>query len=165
MVNPQRFDPYKAYRFRVKWDGRYVAGVSRISPVNLRNALFDHQSRAGPSTVRTSPGRSKFEPITLERGLTHDSAFEDWADKTWRLGAGRVDETAIADFRRDVRLEVYNEAGKRVEAYDFHRCWVSGYQALPQLDAGAAAIAIQQMTLQCDGVERDKSVVEPAEPR
>src|SRR5438034_6833915 len=30
-VNPQRLDPYKNFKFRVKWDGRYVAGIDRKS--------------------------------------------------------------------------------------------------------------------------------------
>ena len=163
-VNPQRFDPYKNFKFRVKWDGKYVAGVSQVSPLIRRTEVIEHREGGDPSTTRKSPGRTKYEPITLERGVTHDIAFEQWANKVWNLGAGLGSEVSLKDFRKDIILELYNEAGQLVLAYKIFRCWVSEFQALPDLDANAAAVAIQYIKLENEGWERDQSVTEPVEP-
>jgi phage tail-like protein len=159
-VNPTRFDPYKNFKFRVKWDGRYVAGISRVSPLVRRTEVILHREGGDPSTSRKSPGRTEFDAITLERGITHDPAFEDWANKVWRFGAPGS-EVALADFRKDIILEIYNEAGQLILAYKVFRCWVSEFQALPDLDANAGAVAIQHIKLENEGWERDTSVVEP----
>jgi phage tail-like protein len=165
-VNPTRFDPYKIFKFRVKWDGQYVAGVSEVSPLVRRTAVVEHREGGDPSTARKSPGLTAFDAITLERGITQDTAFEDWANKVWKLGAPLGSEVALADFRKDIVLEFYNEAGQLVRAYKIYRCWVSEYQALPQLDAGStgSTIAIEHIKLENEGWERDTSVVEPKEP-
>ena len=163
-VNPQRFDPYKGYCFRVKWDGRYVAGISKVSALRRSTEVVEHREGGDPSSSRKSPGRTKYEPITLERGVTHDTEFEKWANKVWNYGAGLGAEVSLASFRKDLILEVYNEAGQLVLAYKIYRCWVSEYQALPDLDANANAVAIQHIKLENEGWERDYDVVEPAEP-
>jgi phage tail-like protein len=149
-VNTFRVDPYKNFKFRVKWDGRYVAGVSKVGM--LKN------------TSRKSPGRTEFDAITLERGVTHDPEFENWASKVWNFGAGLGAEVSLKDFRKDIIIEVYNEAGQKVIAYNVYRCWVSEFQALPDLDANANAIAIQHLKLENEGWARDTSVTEPTEP-
>lgn len=164
-VNAQRFDPYKNFKFRVKWDGRYVAGVCKVSSLKRTTEVVTHREGGDPSGERKSPGRSKFEPLTLERGVTHDREFEQWANKVWSFGAGLGAEASLKDFRKDIILEVYNEAGQLALAYKIYRCWVSEYQALPDLDANAtAAVAIQQIKLENEGWERDVAVSEPAEP-
>jgi phage tail-like protein len=163
-ANPHRFDPYKNYKFRVRWDGRYVAAVSKMSALKRTTEVVKHRDGGDPNTSRKSPGRSEFEPITLERGVTHDLEFEAWANKIWRQGAGLGAELSLKDFRKDVQIEMYNEAGQLVIAYLVYRCWVSEFQALPELDANANAVAIQTLKLENEGWERDVSVVEPQEP-
>jgi phage tail-like protein len=163
-VNPTRVDPYKNYKFRVKWDGRYVAGISRVSALLRTTEVVEHREGGDPSTSHKSPGLTRYEPITLERGVTHDTAFEDWANLVWKPGAGLGAEVALKEFRKDIILEFYNEAGQLVLAYKAYRCWVSEYQALPDLDADANAVAIQHIKLENEGWERDTSVPEPAEP-
>ena len=163
-VNPTRFDPYKNFKFRVKWDGRYVAGISKVSALKRTTEVVEHREGGDPSTSRKSPGRSKFEAITLERGVTHDTEFEAWANKVWNFGAGLGAEVSLRDFRKDITIEVYNEAGQLALAYKVFRCWVSEYQALPDLDANANAVAIQHIKLENEGNERDLEVPEPAEP-
>jgi phage tail-like protein len=163
-VNPTRFDPYKNFKFRIKWDGRYVAGVSKISGLGRTTEVIQHREGGDPSTSRKSPGHTEFAPITLERGVTHDPEFENWANKVWSLGAGRGVEVSLKDFRKDIVLELYNEAGQLVLAYKVYRCWVSEYEILPNLDANANAIAIEQIKLENEGWERDRSVKEPVEP-
>jgi phage tail-like protein len=163
-VNTHRFDPYKNFKFRVKWDGRYVAGVSKVSALKRTTEVVEHREGGDPSTVRKSPGQSKYDPITLERGVTHDPEFENWADKVWNFGAGLGAETSLKDFRKDIIIEMYNEAGQLVLAYRVFRCWVSEYQALPEMDAAANAVAIQTLKLENEGWERDEAVVEPSEP-
>ncbi len=163
-VNAQRFDPYKNFKFRCKWDGRYVAGVSKVSGLKRTTEVVKHREGGDPSTTRKSPGRNEYEAITLERGVTHDAAFEDWAHKVWNFGAGLGSEVSLKDFRKDIIIELYNEAGQKVLAYHVFRCWVSEYQALPDLDANANAVAIQHIKLENEGWLRDESVTEPTEP-
>ena len=162
-VNAQRFDPYKNFKFRVKWDGRYVAGISKVSALKRTTEVVEHREGGDPSSGRKSPGRSKFAAITLERGVTHDTNFEQWANKVWNLGSGLGSEVSLKDFRKDLIIEVYNEAGQLALAYKVFRCWVSEYQALPDLDANANAVAIQHIKLENEGWERDYEVSEPAE--
>ncbi len=164
-VNPQRLDPYKNFKFRVKWDGRYVAGVSRVSALRRTTEVVRHREGGDPSSSHKSPGRTEYEPITLERGVTHDAEFERWANKVWALGRALGTEVSLQDFRKDITLELYNEAGQLVLAYKIFRCWVSEYQMLPDLDANASAVAIEHVKLENEGWERDHSVTEPEEPR
>lgn len=163
-VNAQRFDPYKNFKFRCKWDGKYVAGVSKVSGLKRTTEVVNHREGGDPSSSRKSPGRTEFEPITLERGVTHDPEFENWANKIWNFGTGLGAEASLKDFRKDIIIEVYNEAGQLALAYKVFRCWASEYQALPDLDANANAVAIQTLKLENEGWERDLEVPEPAEP-
>src|SRR5687768_8211146 len=163
-VNARRLDPYKNFKFRVKWDGKYVAGVSKVSALKRSTEVVEHRNGGDPSTSRKSPGRNKYEPITLERGVTHDTEFEKWANKIWNFGSGLGAEVSLKDFRKDLIIEVYNEAGQPVLAYKVYRCWVSEFQSIPDLDANANAVAIQTLKLENEGWERDYDVTEPAEP-
>jgi phage tail-like protein len=163
-VNVNRFDPYKNFKFRVKWDGKYVAGISKVSALVRTTEVVKHREGGDPSTSRKSPGRTEYEPITLERGVTHDLEFERWANKIWNFGSGLGSEVSLNDFRKDLIIEVYNEAGQLVLAYKVYRCWVSRYQALAELDANTGGVLIQSLTLENEGWERDYEVPEPAEP-
>ena len=163
-VNPQRFDPYKNFKFRVRWDNRYVAGVSKVGALKRTTEVVEHRVGGDSSTSRKSPGRSKFEAITLERGVTHDPEFEAWAALVWNVEAGLGAEVSLKDFRKDITIEMYNEAGQLAIAYKVFRCWVSEFQALPELDANANAVAIQSIKLENEGWLRDTEVKEPREP-
>lgn len=163
-VNAQRFDPYKKFKFRVKWDGRYVAGISKVTALKRTTEVISHREGGDPSSSRKSPGRTEYEPITLERGVTHDTEFEKWANKVWHWGANLGAEVSLQDFRKDIILEMYNEAGQPVIAYKIHRCWVSEFESLPELDANVDEIAIQMLTIEHEGWERDVDVTEPTEP-
>lgn len=163
-VNTHRFDPYKNFKFLVRWDGRVVAGISKVGALKVSTEVVEHRVGGDNSTSRKSPGRSKFEPITLERGVTHDAEFETWARKVWNVEAGGGAEVSLRDFRKDLLIDVLNEAGQLVLTYKVFRAWVSEYQALPELDANANAVAIQSIKLENEGWIRDREVVEPAEP-
>jgi phage tail-like protein len=163
-VNPTRFDPYKNFKFRVKWDGRYVAGISKVSALKRTTEVVQHREGGDLSFTRKSPGRTTYDAITLERGVTHDQEFENWANKVWNFTAGAGSESSLKDFRKDIVIEFYNEAGQLVIAYKVFRCWVSEYQALPDLDANANAVAIQYIKLENEGWERDLDTKEPSEP-
>jgi phage tail-like protein len=164
VANPTRFDPYKNFKFRLKWDGLYVAGVSKVSALKRTTETVKHRDGGDPSTSRKSPGRTEYEAITLERGVTHDAAFEAWAAKVWQIGATLGSEVSLADFRKDVILDFYNEAGQLAISYKIYRAWVSEYEALPELDANANAVAIQRLKLENEGWDRDVAVTEPTEP-
>ena len=163
-VNPQRFDPYKNYKFRIKWDGRYVAGISKVGPLIRKTQVIVHREGGDPSSSRKSPGCTQYEPVELERGVTHDLEFEKWSNKVWNYGSGLGAETSLKDFRKDITLELYNEAGQLAIAYKIYRCWVSEYEALPGLDSNKGAVAIQRIKLENEGWERDYEVSEPQEP-
>ena len=163
-VNPQRFDPYKNFKFRVKWDGNYVAGISKVTGLKRTTEVVSHREGGDPSTSRKSPGRSTYDAITLSRGVTMDTAFEQWANKVWNYGSGLGAEVSLKDFRKDIIIEVYNEAGQLALAYNVYRCWVSEYHAFPDLDANANLVAIQEIKLENEGWVRDDTVPEPSEP-
>jgi phage tail-like protein len=158
-VNATRFDPYKSYMFRVKWDGQYVAGLSKMSALKRSTQPVVHREGGDPSTERKSPGKTTYDAVTLERGVTHDPAFEDWANLIHSLES----PMSLKNFRKDVIVDVFNESGQKVLSYQLLRCWVSEYQALPQLDASGAAVAIQTLKLENEGWTRDTAVVEPTE--
>jgi phage tail-like protein len=163
-VNAQRFDPYKNFKFRVRWDGRVVAGINKVGPVKRSTEVIEHREGGDPSTSRKSPGRTKFEPITLERGVTHDTEFVKWANRVWNFGSGLGAEVSLRNFRKDIIIDLYNEAGQLAISYKVFRCWVSEFQALPDLDANANAIAIQTIKLENEGWEQDFEIPEPSEP-
>jgi phage tail-like protein len=162
-VNTTRVDPYKNFKFRVNWDGHPVAGLSKCSALKRTTEVVEHRNGGDPSTSIKSPGRTKFEAITLERGVTHDLVFEQWANKVWHFGAGGGAEVSLKDFRKDLIIEVYNEAGQLAVGYKVFRAWVSEFQALPDLDANANAVAIEHIKLENEGWQRDPDVPEPAE--
>jgi phage tail-like protein len=160
---PLRHDPYKGHRFRVKFGTStdYVAGVSKISSLKRTTEVVTHREGGDPSMSRKSPGRNNFEPITLERGVTHDTDFEIWASKVWNFSGGPGFESSLADFRRDIIIDVFNEAGDKVKSYHVYRCWVSEYQATSDLDANANAVLIEHIKIEHEGWQRDVSVTEP----
>ena len=169
-VNTQRFDPYKNFKFRVRWDGRYVAGVSKVGTLRRTTEVVRHREGGDPSSSRKSPGRTEYEALTLERGVTHDRDFEQWANKVWDFRNAqappeqRTLEVSLADFRKNITIDVFNEARQRVLSYFVYRCWVSEYQALPDLDANANAVAIQTIKLENEGWDRDLAAIELPEP-
>lgn len=163
--NPYRFDPYKNFKFRVRFDsGPYVAGISKVSALKRTTEKVEHREGGDPSTVRKSPGKTSYEAITLERGVTHDTEFEKWANKIWNYESGLGSEVSLMDFRKNLIIDLFNEAGQKVISYKVYRCWVSEYQALPDLDASGNAVAIQSIKLENEGWERDYEVTEPKEP-
>jgi phage tail-like protein len=169
-VNTTRFDPYKNFKFRVSWGSptpdkiHPVAGISKVSVLKRTTEVVEHRNGGDHSSSRKSPGRNKYDAITLERGVTHDLEFEKWAAKVWDYSAGSGQESSLADFRKDIIVDLLNEAGQKVISYKLYRCWVSEYQAMPDLDANANAVAIQHIKLEVEGWERDDQVTEPKEP-
>jgi phage tail-like protein len=164
-VNTYRYDPYKTFKFRVMWDGNYVAGVSKVSGLTRTTEVVKHREGGATSEARLSPGQTSYTAITLERGVTYDEAFEKWANKIWTYGNGDGKEISLKDFRKDIIIELYNEAGQKVLAYKVYRCWVSEYTAMPDLDANSGnTVAIQKIKLENEGWERDADVKEPTEP-
>jgi phage tail-like protein len=169
-VNPTRLDPYKNFKFRVKWDGQYVAGISKVSGLKRTTEVVKHRDGGDESSSRKSPGRTEYDAITLERGVTQDVAFEQWANKVWDYknaqapSDNRNMEVSLADFRKEIIIDVFNEAGQKVLSYQVYRCWVSEYQPMPDLDANANAVAIQHIKLENEGWIRDPSVKEQPEP-
>jgi phage tail-like protein len=172
-VNPQRFDPYKNFKFRVKFGTNpdYVAGVSKVSALKRTTEMVEHREGGDPSSSHKSPGRTKYEAITMERGVTHDPAFEAWANKVWNFGNAqapadqRQKEVSLKDFRKNLVIDLFNEAGQKVMSYKVYRAWVSEYTAEADLDANANVILIQSIKIEHEGWERDGSVGEPTEPQ
>lgn len=160
-VNASRIDPYRSFKFHVTWDQRVVAGISKVGALKRTTEVVSHREGNDISTQRHSPGSTSFDPITLERGVTHDKAFEEWANKVYSTeGDGAV---SLASFRKDITIDLKNLQGVTVLSYRVFRCWVSEFVALPELDANGNAVAIQTMTLQNEGWELDPAVVEPTE--
>ena len=160
-VNSERFDPYRNFKFKIKWDGQYVAGLSKCSLLKKTTESTTWYEAGDQSVPHKLPGKTTYDPITLTAGVTHDTAFEDWAN----LVNNYQGEAAMSlkNFRKDLTIEIGNLQGTTVLAYNVFRCWVSEYQAIPELDAAGNAVMIQTIKLENEGWERDKSVTEPAE--
>lgn len=161
-VNSSRIDPYKNFKFLVKFgpDGRVVAGVNSVSALTQTTETVTHRDGGDMSTSHIMPTTTSFGAITLQRGITHDPEFENWAKKVWDYSDNK---TPLNSFRKEIRIELLNEQGKVAKAYNVFRCWVSEYTALPELDSNSAAVAIESIVLQNEGWERDIDVTEPAE--
>lgn len=167
-INSYRLDPYKSFKFRVIWEGKCVAGISKVTPLKRITKVVPHREGGDFSSSRKSPGRTEYDAITLSRGVTHDEEFEKWARKVWDPNGHAPygkdgTEVSLKDFRKEITIEVYNEAGQKAIAYNVHRCWVSEYQAMPDLDSNTDAVAIQTIKIENEGWERDIAVPEPTE--
>jgi phage tail-like protein len=160
-VNTHRFDPYRNFKFRVKWDGQYVAGVNKVSTLKKTTEMVEWREGGDPSHSRKLPGKTSYEAITLEQGLTHDTTFEDWAGLVNNFQGDAL--MSLKDFRKDITIEVYNLQGSLAVAYNVFRCWVSEFQTLPELDASGNAVMIRMIKLENEGWERDVAVTEPTE--
>ncbi|MBA3037037.1 MAG: phage tail protein [Desulfobacterium sp.] len=160
-VNTHRFDPYKNFKFRVKWDGKYIPGITKISPLTRITETVIYREGGDASNYRLSPGTTKFEPIVIERGLSHDTSFEDWANMVFSLDGDSG--TSLLHYKKDIVIDLFNLQGVKVMAFIVYRCWVSEYQSLPELDSNGKCIAIEKIVLQHEGWVRDTSVLEPQE--
>ena len=163
-VNVHRHDPYKQFKFRVKWDGKYIPGIFRVSGLLRKTAVVSTRKGGAQSVFQQSPGQTTYEPIILERGRTHDTSFEQWANKVWNFGADAGSEVSLKDFRKNIIIELYNEAGQTVMAFKVFQCWPSEYSALKELDAHSQDIAVESLKLEHEGWQRDDEVKEPTEP-
>ncbi|HEX9023383.1 MAG TPA: phage tail protein, partial [Geobacteraceae bacterium] len=145
-VNAQRFDPYRNFKFRIKWDGQYVAGLSKCSALKKTTEMVEWREGGDPSSTHKLPGKTKYDPITLTAGVTHDTAFESWANLVNNYQGDAA--MSLKNFRKDVVIDVFNEAGQKAISYKVYRCWVAEYQALPELDASGNAVMIQTIKLE-----------------
>src|SRR5260370_13710118 len=162
-VNTSRFDPYKTYRFLVYFGvgTTPVAAVSKVTAIKRSSDVIEYKEGGNPIILK-GLGRTKYEPITLERGVTKDTDFVVWADAAQKLDQGHA-STSLKDLRREIRIQLLNEEGQPVHGYIVHRCWVSEFQALPDLDAGGNTVAVEHIKLENEGWEIDSSVVEVPE--
>ncbi len=163
-VNPYRQDPYKRFKFRVRWDGQYISGISYVSGLTRSTQVSTFRDGSDASVIRRLPGQTEYEPIILERGRTHDTAFEVWSNKVWNLGSGQGSEVSLGDFRKDMIIDLYNEAGQLAMSFRVYNCWPSAYSALTELESESRELAIERLVLQHEGWERDYAVAEPTEP-
>jgi len=164
VVNTHRFDPYQRFKFRVKWEGKYIPGIIHISGLNRKTEVVLYRSGGEANSIRRIPGKTVYEPITIKRGRTHDTEFERWANKVYNYGSGAGSEVSLKDFRKNIIIELCNEAGQTVMAFKIYRCWPSRYSALGKLDSLNNSIAVESLVLEHEGWERDYSVNEPSEP-
>jgi len=171
-VNAQRIDPYKNFKFIVKFDGKTpVAALNKCTGLKKTTELIEWREAGNSSTVRKMPGRTSYAAITMEAGVTHDTTFEDWANLVNKFtgakdAAGQMNlggEVSGKSYRKDIRIELLNEQGTPVLAYNISRAWVSEYQALPDLDPAAHAVAITMIKIEHEGFTRDTGLKEPKE--
>jgi phage tail-like protein len=161
IVNAHRFDPYKNYKFRVLWDGRPVLGVSKVGALKRTTEVVNYRSGGENSTDHKSPGRTTYDGLTMERGITHDPEFEKWANLVHPYSGDTAMD--LVNYKKELTLEVMNEKGHVAKRYFLHNCWVSEFTALPDLDANANAVAIENIKIELEGWERDEQTKEPDE--
>ncbi len=163
IVRRSRLHPRRCFGFRLKWQGRDVAGIEAIGGLDCTTDVVEYREGGNP-IVRHEPGRTKYSPLMLEWGLVDDPEFEQWLNSVRRLGADPPDAASLKGIRRDVRIELFDEAGRTVLAYDVFRCWPSALRMLPALDARTLTIPVRLIRLENDGWERDLAVPMPAPP-
>jgi len=161
IINAHRLDPYKNFKFRVLWDGRAVLGVSKVGPLKRTTEVIKHREGGDNSVDHKSPGRTTYDSITLERGITHDLEFESWSNLVHQYSGDPAMD--LVGYKKDLTLEVLNEKGHVAKRYFLHRCWVSEMTAVPDLDANANAVAIEHLKIEVEGWERDLATKEPDE--
>ena len=159
VVNATRVDPYKNFKFRVLWDGKPVLGISKVGSLKRTTEVVKHRSGGENSYDHKSPGRSSYDAITLERGITHDLEFEKWANKVHSFQGDPVMD--LNGYKKDLTLEVMNEKGQVALRYHMFNCWVSEFAAVPDLDANANAVAIEHIKVELEGWQRDEATTEP----
>lgn len=131
-----------------------MSGLRRVTDAVV------HRRGEEPSQARKSPGLTNFDPIVLERGRTHDEEFERWANLVYDIASGGP---ALSRFRKDILIQLLNEAGVLVVSFRVYRCWPAEYVALSELDARASATSFEVLVLEHEGWERDREVTEPDE--
>jgi len=161
IANAHRYDPYKNFKFRVLWDGRTVLGVSKVSALKRTTEVVKHRDGGDNSTDHKSPGRTSYEAVTMERGITHDAEFEKWANLVHAYAGDPTMD--LVNYKKDLTLEVLNERGHVAKRYFLHGCWISEFTATPDLDANANAVAIENIKVELEGWERDVETKEPDE--
>lgn len=163
ITNAHRYDPYKAFKFQVVMDGRFVLGVSKVSALTRTTEVITHRSGGMNSSVHKSPGLTSYGAVTMERGLTHDREFERWANQVHSYAGDAAMD--LVDYKKNIVLEVMNEQGQAAFRYLLYGCWVSEYVAVPDLDANAGGIAIESIKVEVEGWERDHDTKEPSEAK
>jgi phage tail-like protein len=161
VTNAHRYDPYKNFKFRVLWDGRTVLGVSKVGALKRTTEVVKHRDGGDNSSDHKSPGRTSYEAVTMERGITHDAEFEKWANIVHAYAGDPTMD--LANYKKELTLEVLNERGHVAKRYFLHGCWVSEFTAVPDLDANANAVAIENIKVELEGWERDAETKEPDE--
>ena len=161
-VNTQRYDPYRGFLFQVTLEGAVVAGVSKVGALSRSTEVVSHRPGNAVAHQYHSPGLTSHEPIVLERGVTFDMTFHDWANRVYSPeGLGGV---SLKNFRQDILVTLMNLQGVPAISYQLRRAWVSEFQALPEFDANNMnTVGIQTITLQHEGFVRDEAVTEPSE--
>ena len=162
-VNTSRFDPFKNYRFLVYLGTSTapVAGVSKVSAFKRSSDVIEYK-QGGDALIRKGLGRTKYEPITIERGVTFDIDFLNWANAAQVLNQGAASQS-LANLRQEMRIKLLDETGTPDLGFLIHRCWVSEFQALSDLDAGGNQVAIEHIKIENEGWETDPSIVEVKE--
>jgi len=159
--NAKRFDPYKNFKFRLVWDGKPVMGISKVGALKRTTEVVKHRDGGDNSTDHKSPGRTSYDAISVERGITHDPEFEAWANKVHPYSGDTAMD--LAAYKKNLTLEMMNEKGHVAYRYFLYDCWVSEYTAMPELNANANAVAIESLKIELEGWDRDKDTKEPNE--
>lgn len=160
-TNARRYDPYKTFKFRVQWNGKTVLGVSKVGALKRTTEVVKHRSGGQNSFDYKSWGRTTFDGLLLERGVTHDTEFEAWANMVASFAGDAA--ANLAQYKRELTLELLNERGQVALRYFLHDCWVSEFTAMPELDANASHVAIESIKIEMEGWERDPNTREPNE--
>jgi len=154
-IKRQSNDPYRNFKFRIQIDNKYVAGLSKCDIPNKTPEKVVRRGIGNPSAIHKLPGKTKSEAITLATGITHDTSFEDWANLVNNFQGDAA--MSLKNFRKNIIIDVFNEANQKTQSYHVYNCWVSEYQAVPDLDAGVNAVMIQTIKLENEGWDQDTS--------
>jgi phage tail-like protein len=145
------YDPYRKFKFLVKWNNAVVMAVHKVSSITKSIDPIDWRTGGDSNFSAKVPGLTKWEPITLERGLSADTAFQEWmvlVNKYTKAGLG-ADE-AVHAFRKNLNIEMYSLQNELVMTINVYNAWPSKL-TIADFDAKANELAIEHMELQNEG--------------
>ena len=144
---PKREDPLVGYHFAVDIEGVVKGYFLECSGLGSEHEVIEKKvvDKKGRATIIKLPGRLKWDNITLRRGMT--SNMEIWR---WRR---QVEEGDVEAARRNGSIIMLDERQNEVARWNFERAWpikLSG----PLLNAGGNEVAIEELTLVHERIER-----------
>jgi len=143
MPTGQKPDPYRGFRFRVEIDGITVAHFSEVSGLQVETETEPYEEGGVNDFVHQLPKRTKFQNITLKRGITD-------VDELWQWHQDVVDGNFA---RKNGSIILLDEAGEDTWRWNFTRAFPAKWTG-PDLKADGSTVAFETVELVHEGIKK-----------